>query len=328
MTRYFAPTGAALAAAAYCLMPAAPALAKKKAPPPAAASSGEDQAEEILVIGRRSGAPMWRVTGEQTTIILVGGINGVSKTTKWDPESLMQALRRADRVMFPQSMALTASPFSAIGWIAKWRKMASLPKDQSLGQFLAPEHMQRLAALQARGVAKDDYATRHPLHLGRDLQDRAQGEVEYSRNAAEYVSRAVKKFDLPVTVDPIARGKAKPVVKDLFASSPSEHVPCLVDSIAAAEAGPSAVQARSDAWAARRVKEVLSSPVDGFHNSCWPHGAGLGPSRDDLVAQMRQLLSEDKVTVAVLGLRSLAESGGILDSLQAAGYDIQGPAWK
>jgi len=327
MTGYFAPAGAALAAAAYCLVHAVPlAAAQPKAPPVPAADQA--QAEEILVIGRRSGAPMWRVTGEETTIILVGGINGVSKATKWDPEALMEALRRADRVMFPQSMALTASPFSAIGWIAKWKKMASLPKGQSLNQFLAPEHIRRLEVLEARGVAKDGFEGRHPLHLGQDLQDKAKGDIDYSRNAAEYVARAVKKYDLPVTVDPIARGKAKPVVKDLFASSPGEHVPCLIDSITAAEAGPAAVQARSDAWAARRVQEVLASPAEGFHNSCWPHGAGLGPSRDDLIAQMRQLLSEKQVTVAVLGLRSLAEKGGILDSLEAAGYDVAGPAWK
>jgi uncharacterized protein YbaP (TraB family) len=324
MPRHHASLGAALAAAVLSLTPAVAGTTGQDAP----AATGQSQADEIIVIGRRSGAPMWRVTGENTTIVLVGGINGVSKTTQWDPAALTEALRRADRVMFPQSMALTASPFSAIGWLVKFKKMGSLPKGQSLGQFLAPEHMRRLEALEARGVAKDGYEGRHPLHLGNDLRDRAKGDIEFGRNAAEYVARAVKKHDLPVAVDPIAKGKAKPVVKDLFASSPSEHVPCLIDSITAAEAGPAAVQARSDAWAARRVKEVLASPAEGFHNSCWPHGAGLGPSRDDLVAQMRQLLAEDKVTIAVLGLRSLAETGGILDSLQAAGYDIQGPAWK
>jgi uncharacterized protein YbaP (TraB family) len=327
MTRYFAPTGAAVAAAAYCLALAAPAIAKGKAPP-AAAAREQVQADEILIIGRRSGAPMWRVTGEDATIILVGGINGVSKTTKWDPEALIEALRRSDRVMFPQSMALTASPFRAIGWLAKWSAMGSLPKDQSLRQFVAPEHMRRLEALEARGMGKKGFERRHPLHLAFDLQGRARGDIDFGRNAAGFVSQAVKKYDLPVAVDPITKGKAKPVVKDLFASSPQEHVPCLLDSIAAAEAGPAAMQARSDAWAARRVKEVLASPADGYHDSCWPHGAGIGPSRDDLVAQMRQLLGEKGVTVAVLGLRSLAESDGILDSLQAAGYDIQGPEWK
>jgi hypothetical protein len=43
---------------------------------------------------------------------------------------------------------------------------------------------------------------------------------------------------------------------------------------------------------------------------------------------MKRLLTEPQVTMAVLGLKALAERGGILDGLDAAGFDIQGPAWK
>jgi hypothetical protein len=43
---------------------------------------------------------------------------------------------------------------------------------------------------------------------------------------------------------------------------------------------------------------------------------------------MKRVLAEPQVTVAVLTLRSLAQPGGVLDGLQAAGFDIQGPAWK
>ena len=322
------PFAAALAAAAAMTLPMRP-VAAAPDPADAGADAQEAQAEEILVLGRRSGAPMWRVTGEDTTIVLVGGIQGVSKATEWDPESLTEALRKADRVMFPQSHALTVgSPFKLIGWLAKWKAMGSLPKDQELGQFLGSEEMRRLAALAANGMAQRDYSRRHPLHLAMDLQDRAKGDIDYGRNAVEYVERAVKKYKLPLTVDPIAKSKAKPVVKDLFASEPQEHVPCLVASIAAAEAGPAAVQARSDAWAGRRVAEVLASPADKFYSSCWPSGAGIGLSRDELLAQIRELLAEKQVTVAVLGLRTLAEQDGILDRLAAAGYDVQGPAWK
>ena len=327
MTRYFAPTGAAIAAAVFCLAPAAPAVAQAKAPP-AAAAEEQSQAEEILVIGRRSGAPMWRVTGEETTIVLVGAIQGISKTTKWDPESLTEALRRADRVMFPQAQAYTVgSPFKLIGWFAKWKDMGSLPKTQSLEQFVAPEHMRRLAALQAAGMAQKDYARRHPLHLANDLRDKANGRIEFGRSAADYVGKAIKQHKLTVAVEPIPRSKAKPVVKDLFASEPQEHVPCLIAAIGAAEAGPAAVQARSDAWAARRVPEVISSPVDKVATACWP-GSTLGTPTEDVLDQMKQLLAEKQVTVAVLNLRTLAETGGILDGLAAAGFDIQGPAWK
>jgi uncharacterized protein YbaP (TraB family) len=284
------------------------------------------QVEDIVVTGRRSGAPMWTVRSETTTIILVGGINGVSKTTHWDPTALTEALRKADRVMFPQSYALTASPFRAIGWLAKWNAMGSLPKGQSLSAIAGPQAMRRLAALRAKSMVRADYDRRHPLHLSMDLRDRAKGEIDYSQNVADYAARAAKKHKLAEVV-PIQRSKAKPVVKDLFTSTPQDHLACLDAALTMAEAGPAAVQARSDAWAARRVPEVLASPADPVYQACWPSGV-FAERNSELLPEMKRLLAEPQVTMAVLGLKSLAQPGGLLDGLQAAGFDIQGPAWK
>ncbi len=284
------------------------------------------QVEDIVVTGRKSGVPMWTVRSDSTTLILVGGINGVSKTTHWDPAALTEALRKADRVMFPQSFALTASPFRAIGWIAKWNAMGGLPKGQSLSAIAGPQAMRRLAALRARNRVRADYDRRHPLHLSMDLRDRAKGDIDYGRNVADYASHAAKKHKLAEVV-PIQRSKARPVVKDLFASTPGEHLPCLEAALTVAEAGPAAIQARSDAWAARRVPEVLASPADPVYERCWPSGI-FAERNVELLPQMKQLLAEPQITVAVLSLRTLAERGGLLDGLEAAGFDIQGPAWK
>jgi uncharacterized protein YbaP (TraB family) len=292
---------------------------------PAQTAADRAQVDDIVVTGRKSGVPMWTVRGEQTTLILVGTIEGVSKTTYWDPAALTEALRKADRVVFPQSHVFTANLFSAIGWVAKWNAMASLPKGQSLSAIAGPDSMRRLAALRAKGAVRDDYDRRHPLHLGRDLRDRATGDIKFGRGADDYVRRAIKEYKL--TLVPIEKSKAKPLVKDLFASTPQEHLPCLEASIAMAEAGPAAVQARSDAWAARRVPEVLASPADRFEAVCWPTAQIVEPS-SELIGEMKQMLAEPQVTMAVLTLRSLAERGGILDGLEAAGFDIQGPAWK
>ncbi|HEX8063055.1 MAG TPA: TraB/GumN family protein [Allosphingosinicella sp.] len=296
------------------------------AAPAQKAAADRAQAEDIVVTGRRSGAPMWTVRSDTTTLVLVGGINGVSKTTHWDPAALTEALRKADRVMFPQSYALTASPFRAIGWIAKWNKMGSLPKGQSLSAIAGPQAMRRLAALRTRNMVRADYDRRHPLHLSMDLRDRGRGDIDYGRDVAEYARNAAKKHKLAEVV-PIQRSKAKPVVKDLFASTPEDHLPCLEAALTMAEAGPAAVQARSDAWAARRVRDVLNSPADPVYERCWPSGV-FAERETGLLDQMKQLLAEPQVTMAVLSLRTLAERGGLLDGLEAAGFDIQGPAWK
>jgi hypothetical protein len=185
--------------------------------------------------------------------------------------------------------------------------------------------MRRLAALKAKGAVRGDYDRRHPLHLGRDLRERATGDIKFGRGADDYVRHAIKEYKL--TLVPVEKSKAKPLVKDLFASTPQEHLPCLDASIAMAEAGPASVQARSDAWAARRVPEVLASPADKYAAVCWPTAEIIEPG-SELVGEMKQMLAEPQVTMAVLTLRSLAEPDGVLDGLQAAGFDIQGPAWK
>lgn len=305
----------------------AAALAAMALSVPAAAQTTAEQAhvDDIVVTGRRSGVPLWTVRSDTTTLVLVGHIGGVSKTTKWDPEALTQALRKADRVVFPEMHAFTASPFSLIGWVAKWNAMGSLPKGQSLADFASPEDMRRLAALSAAGKVRSDYATRHPLHLAGDLREHAEEGIKYGRSAGDYVRRAVKEYKLELV--PVPDEKAKPFIKDLFASTPQEHVPCLHASIALGEAGPAAIQARSDDWAALRVRAVVASPLRAVGETCWP-GAKVSAPPEALIAQMKQLLAEPKVTVAVLSLATLAAPNGILDALEAAGFEIEGPAWK
>ena len=58
------------------------------------AADDRAQVEDIVVTGRRSGVPMWTVRSDPTTLVLVGAIAGVSKTTQWDPAALTEALRR------------------------------------------------------------------------------------------------------------------------------------------------------------------------------------------------------------------------------------------
>ena len=79
-------------------------LALASAAPAQNKAGDRAQVEDIVVTGRKSGVPMWTVRSDSTTLVLVGGINGVSKTTHWDPAALTEALRKADRVMFPQPM--------------------------------------------------------------------------------------------------------------------------------------------------------------------------------------------------------------------------------
>lgn len=298
-------------------------IASAQQPPPRT----DPRVEDILVTGRRSGIPIWHVHGPTTSIVLVGTIDGVTRDTKWDPAALVDALRKSDRVMYPGTYGLSASPFAMIGWLVKFKRQASLPKGQTLANILPRDQFARLLALQKRGVLKPGFERKHPFHLAMELRELAKGEAEYSPRADSFVQKAVKKYKLKSV--PIATSKAKPIVDDLFASPPESHVPCLIDSIGMAEAGPGAVQARSQAWAERRVPAVLSSPAERPFLSCWPvNVAHLHFPRGVVRNTVRGLLDRPEVTMAVLDLHTLARPGGLLDELAGAGFDVAGPRWK
>lgn len=221
----------------------APATFPPEAPP------ATEEAEEVIVTARRSGIPVWRVTGPTATVILVGAIEEVSHGTRWDPGSLTTALRQADQIIFPQEEDFRASPFAIIGYVVKFLRMAKLPK-----------------------------------------------------------------------------GHSKQPINALFKSSPAAHIPCLTASISLVEAGPQAIAERSEAWAARRVPDVVKAlPTKVFAQCSLDEYLTTKP---DWRGAVKRALAEPKLTVAVLDLSGLAQPGGLLDELVAAGHQIKGPVWK
>lgn len=316
--RFMNKTSVALASMA--LVGAAPGASAQQT-----TAAGEAQAEDLVVTARRIGIPVWRVNGPRTSMVLVGSIEGVPKGTRWDPGALATTLRKADRVMFPDTLGVAISPFSMIGYYVQWRRMATLPKGQSLAQLMPAEQFQRLVSLRNRGVLKAGFERRHPLHLAIELRGKVQREKDEAPGVGGYVRQTVKKHK--VRLVPIATIKGKPIAQQFFATPARAYVPCLVAAIDLAEAGPGAVRARSQAWAERRVPDVLASPADKIFEACLPP-ALEAVDRPNLNGQVRRLMAEPQLTVAVIGLRNLAEPGGVLDSMTAAGFKITGPKWK
>jgi hypothetical protein len=72
----------------------------------------------------------------------------------------------------------------------------------------------------------------------------------------------------------------------------------------------------------------MASAADHRFANCWPAGAPGLMTSADLLSGVERLLADRGVTVAVVPLQMLADHQGVLDRLAAAGFDIDGPAWK
>jgi hypothetical protein len=133
-----------------------------------------------------------------------------------------------------------------------------------------------------------------------------------------------------VTTRPVGTVRGDELIDSLIEAPQSAHVPCVQAAIAAAEHGSDAARERAKDWRALRVADVVASPLDQALNQCWPWGdPEIAPQlHQQWAAAIETSLITPGVTMGVAPIRLLAEDGGVLDALEARGFDVVGPEWK
>jgi hypothetical protein len=128
----------------------------------------------------------------------------------------------------------------------------------------------------------------------------------------------------------IADVRGDEVIEDLLTMPPESWVTCIELSIVAAEAGEPGMLERAAAWRRFDVPAVMESPLEIALTECWPWGDPEWGAllRSQWLAGAEGALAQDGTTLAIVPLRVLAEPNGLLDTLEARGFEIIGPDWK
>ena len=285
------------------------------------------QVEEIVVVARRAGLPIWTVRrGDEGVLILAGMIREVPKDFEWRAQALEDAVTRSDRVLFAQEGR--ASPADIFRIIWRSRTIAILPDDTRAADYLSVEDMARLTALMADQRNDNWQRTSFLLTAIELIKDKGGEKDAKSPRIERAVERAARRAGVKTHHIGVVRGNE--LVETLISAPPQTHIPCLDAAMSVAEYGPTAVSDRAAAWSRLDVKGVLASPVDLAMDVCWPWGdPEVRPrARAEWVNAISTAIADEGVTLAVAPVRTLGEAGGVLDMLVAAGFEIDGPDWK
>ena len=161
-----------------------PALAQAN---PGSTQDSAGAVEDVIVTARRSGAPMWEITRDGSTLILVGDLNGVPEGLDWRPDALETAAERVDRIMMPPLGRVSGSDFLRLIW--RMRTIGRLPDGVDHADYLGPEWDARLAAVMA-GERNDSWRRSSPVMLSFDLLKDRAGYRRGDRVAVDTVRRA------------------------------------------------------------------------------------------------------------------------------------------
>lgn len=293
------------------------------APVPAVAQDA-DQVDDIIVVARRSQTPIWEVSRGDRSLILVGNILGLPRDFEWSPAGLEAATARADRIMYPPVARVSASDLFRMLW--RMRTISRLPGETTIADYLDPAVQARLEAVMADDG--DDWRYQSFVFLSFDLIREKAGYRTGGDDAEDVVRRGARRARIEGQTVGEVRGDE--IVDSLINQPPQAYLPCVAAGVVAAEGGPDGFVARAEDWRALRVPEVIGNPLDVALGQCWPWGdPEIGPQlRGQWLTAISEALDQPGTTLAVAPLRLLAEPGGVLDGLEAQGFEVRGPDWK
>ena len=292
---------------------------------PVGASAQPPSANEIVVTAQRSGAPMWTIDTPMGTVILVGEIAAIPKTTPWQPDLLEEAAAEADRVILRAPPKF--SPGDLFRLIFAGGKITKLPDGTTAGDYLSVQSRVWLATLEEEYDV--DYDRRSFLMTSFDLlARRLDFDDDTTRDPTDIVGKAARRADVPITRPERFRGED--LLDDLADAKPESHIPCLLAAMTAVEAGQSVIEARGDAWRKFDISGVMGNPLEIALGTCWPWADdNIGEEiRDQWTGMIADAAAHTGTTLAVVPLRVLAEPDGVLDQLEGRGYEIFGPDWR
>jgi uncharacterized protein YbaP (TraB family) len=296
-----------------------------------AADEAPAKLEEIVVNGARAGPGLWHVYRGSAQLWIFGTVSPLPKDMTWRSKQLEAILDGTDQV-------LVAKPFEigiarALWLLVTQRDLLMAGHGKKLKDVMPADLHERFAVQRAKFTKDSDKWEKYrPIIAAAFLEEEALHAVGLStrldltdevRTLARKHRVHIEEFKIAGLHDVLDALKTLPL--------PTEQK-CVAASLATIETGMPRLMDRAQAWATGDVLRIQSLPESAEVAACRA-AITVDPGAGDLLALLRQTWLENMerhlqgggVTLAVVSMDMLIESGGFLDALRAHGYTIDAP---
>ena len=293
------------------------------APPPAAL------VEEVKVIARLPGPPLWRVSSPTSRLWILGLVTPLPRGFQWDNRRVVAALDGARELVLPPTASFGMGDL--LGMLFDPDHVWHLPPGETVRSDLPPEAVARLEAA-ARSIDKDPARYDHWRPVLAALILASDGERRYGLDptgAQASVAELARSHN--VKLRRLVNYKAGDLLRGL-ASTPIEAASaCVALAAGTVQRQPVDGPRLAAAWAEGDMTTLKGLQGASGRAACLDAAPAAVALRDQVAADWAKDLSQSLVrpgkTVAAADLESLTRKGGLLDQLKAQGMEVVGPTY-
>jgi hypothetical protein len=320
---------------------------------PLQAHAADEVPEEIIVVGRQPGPPLWKVSKGANVLWIFPYLSPIPKDMLWESERVERVIAESQEYIGMPHIEADTSPLllaNPINWVRGYRLVKRLqrnPDGSSLEEALAPGVYARYAALKEKYFPREDkFEDMRPLLVGGQMTgliEEAEGLEDANaildrimklarRNRAMERTNVYVEIPLKGSFGDLAE-RAETMMESL---SPEQEQACFEQQVRHMEEDLANMKSRANTWAQGYVDEFRLIPLVGEEsNACIE--LVMGSSERDMLADgnariaqawlaaVDAALAKNASTFAVLDINELLNPNGYLARLRERGYDIREP---
>lgn len=283
--------------------------------------------EELIVNARLPGPAWWKVSDADTTVYVMGMPAFVPEKLDFDDSVLRRRLDGANVLIIGQQPEFRV--LSMLALIPGRGKPFLM--DRPMRETLPPELRARLERqLAAQKKPLNDFDDIKPALAGFMIAEGRGGNVSMTLDAlTDRVRDLARSKDLKVSprIKTLSGYDLIGMVKSLADAPPPLQELCLDAGLRQAENGLASVRETADQWAQGQVREVVSA--DRGFQRCLASTPWIArqfrEGQDDAVTAITSALKKPGKAVAIIELRALLSTDGVLDRLRAKGFTVTAP---
>lgn len=283
--------------------------------------------EELIVNARLPGPAWWKVSDADTTVYVMGMPAFVPEKLDFDDSVLRRRLDGANVLIIGQQPEFRV--LSMLALIPGRGKPFLM--DRPMRETLPPELRARLERqLAAKKKPLNDFDDIKPALAGFMIAEGRGGNVSMTLDAlTDRVRDLARSKDLKVSprIKKLSGYDLIGMVKSLADAPPPLQELCLDAGLRQAENGLASVRETAEQWAQGQVREVVSA--DRGFQRCLASTPWIArqfrDGQDDAVAAITSALRKPGKAVAIIELRALLSTDGVLDRLRAKGFTVTAP---
>ncbi len=327
---------------ALCLcLPAAPGVPQTEAAP-VAGDAPELAPEKILVVGKRPGPGLWKVSRGDHVLWVFGTYSPLPKNMEWRAQQVETILVQSQEYLLPPAATAQVGFFRSITLLPYAIGIKKNPDGAQLRDLLPADVHARWLLSKKKYIGDDEGIERErPIFAADELFRKGLDHAGLSAGSEvrHAIEKIVKNNKIKTTSSEVKLAIDDPVrmIKD-FKKSPLDDAACFSRTIERLETDIDAMRIRANAWAKGDLEAIRKLSYADRDEAC---GAALANSAfakgqpefqsmqarmwEAWIATAEKSLAANASTFAILQLKDILDPQGVMSALQAKGYLVEAP---